>query len=298
MLWLEADELNSACYAHLSQLDGEMAEVLTRDSTLEQHALEDDAPVMPPPARSLYKVRWLALAASVLLSLGAVSSWMMLATVHRQGAGASVAVSTHLAQRRKLALGNGTLIDIGPESRLVLNVVTRRVRLDEGHARFIVQHDPAHPLVIEVGSATITDVGTVFDVTRSRQKSMVSVTQGSVRVDISGTPVELGTGQELELTDSTAIIHKFEPTSDVDRRDGIYNYRNATVGDVIADVARITGKKITASDRVQRMAFAGSIRIGANSSEDLARLMPALGLVAVKQGDGWELHAPAASDAR
>jgi transmembrane sensor len=72
----------------------------------------------------------------------------------------------------------------------------RAYRVQRGGARFQVTHDEARPFHVQVGSAVIEDVGTVFTVRRlSPALAEVAVDEGRVRVATTDGSFEVGTGE-------------------------------------------------------------------------------------------------------
>lgn len=59
----------------------------------------------------------------------------------------------------------------------------RRVSLDRGEAYFEVSHDASHPFVVEAGTGSITVTGTRFNVWTYGDDVVVTVTEGSVKVN-------------------------------------------------------------------------------------------------------------------
>lgn len=59
----------------------------------------------------------------------------------------------------------------------------RRISLNEGEAYFEVSHDATHPFVVEAGTGSITVTGTRFNVWTFGDDVVVTVTEGSVRVN-------------------------------------------------------------------------------------------------------------------
>ncbi|WP_263139938.1 FecR family protein [Pseudomonas sp. RIT-PI-AD] len=87
--------------------------------------------------------------------------------------------------QREVVLPDGSRVDLNLDTRLSFsNYKDRRnVALQEGEAFFTVSHDPAHPFVVEAGSGSITVTGTRFNVWTYRDDVVVTVTEGSVKVN-------------------------------------------------------------------------------------------------------------------
>ncbi|MFX6838621.1 FecR family protein, partial [Acinetobacter baumannii] len=65
---------------------------------------------------------------------------------------------------KELAFADGTRIDLNGQTALALDQADpRAVRLEQGEARFAVQHG-AKPFTVQAGGFELRDLGTVFNV--------------------------------------------------------------------------------------------------------------------------------------
>ncbi|WP_179506154.1 MULTISPECIES: FecR domain-containing protein [unclassified Sphingomonas] len=140
------------------------------------------APAEPVPLESLPPPRRHPRIA-MLAGLGAVAAALALALLPRGG----MAVATGTGEVRRLGLADGSSLAIDARSRLTVDVVRggrRQVAMAGGRALFRVTHDAAHPFQVVAGGVTITDVGTVFEVTQDEDAGTVDVivSEGAVRV--------------------------------------------------------------------------------------------------------------------
>ncbi|WEK45133.1 MAG: FecR family protein [Candidatus Andeanibacterium colombiense] len=93
-----------------------------------------------------------------------------------------------VGERRELALADGTRVTLGSDTALALDVDadSRNVRMFRGEAFFAVKHDPAHPFRVRSGDATVTVLGTRFDVRMAGGDTQVTVEEGRVRLSGPG----------------------------------------------------------------------------------------------------------------
>jgi len=107
---------------------------------------------------------------------------------------------TGTAERVTVALGDGTLIRLGPESeiRLLPGRRERRVELD-GRAFFAVAPDPDRPFVVKTAMAEATVLGTRFDVNATGGQVRVLVVEGRVALGSGAQSVELGPNELSEV---------------------------------------------------------------------------------------------------
>ena len=103
---------------------------------------------------------------------------------------------------RSVPLADGSRIDLDANAlvRLPLAPWRHEVRLIRGDAVFDIVHDDSRPFVVQVGKATLTDLGTRFLVQPlSSDKALVAVFDGRVQVAASG-------GQDTVLDAGQAAI--------------------------------------------------------------------------------------------
>ncbi len=95
--------------------------------------------------------------------------------------------STGTAETRAVALEDGSVITLAPESAVTVSFSAdqRTVELLEGEAFFDVNANPERPFIVEAGEVETTVLGTGFDVLRALNGVDVSVEHGQVRVDYS-----------------------------------------------------------------------------------------------------------------
>lgn len=172
-------------------------------------------------------------------------------------------------------MNGGTVLRVAPEGR--------SAQLVAGEAFFVVRHDAARPFTVTAGEATITDLGTRFDVTRAEGLVIVGVAEGSVAVESKGDQrAELVAGQGGEV--SGAGIRQFEvaPGSVAGWTEGRLRYEDAPVEQVMADVRRATGLRLTPGPVAGRR-FTGTIGIDGPPEALRARLELLLGAA---EGEG------------
>ena len=92
---------------------------------------------------------------------------------------------TGTAEVQSLALQDGSTAYLAPQSALGIDYTSgeRRIRLLKGDAFFDVARDPAHPFRVVAGDASVTVLGTAFEVRRTESGATVAVQRGHVRVN-------------------------------------------------------------------------------------------------------------------
>ena len=171
----------------------------------------------------------------------------------------------------------------------------RDVRLEGGRALFTVVHDDAHPFVVVVGQTTLTDLGTIFDVTQLQDGVRVSVSEGSVRVDAPADTATLNPGDSVIATPRGLDRRTLSPDDVAAWREGRLTYADEALGVVAQDLARALNRPITVSPALSGRRFSGSLTTRAAPEDQKGRLSRLLDVSVVDEGAGWRLEPRPAS---
>ncbi|WP_109355846.1 FecR domain-containing protein [Sphingorhabdus sp. EL138] len=195
------------------------------------------------------------------------------------------------------APGETRVIALGPETRIEMNGDTvvatdpanpRFARLDRGEAVFFVKHNESKPFVVESGSFTLRDEGTVFNVRNAEKLFSVSVSEGSVRFNPEQEQQLVKAGQSLTLTDGkNPVLRAIEPEAVAGWREGRLYYDNAPLSAIAADLGRLSGKKISVADSISDQRFTGVILVDKESEAMAQKLEQLLGVRAENTDEGW-----------
>ena len=93
-------------------------------------------------------------------------------------------IQTDRGERREVALADGSVIQVDPETRLRVKYEehARRVFLERGRALFHVAKNTERPFLVEANNTTVRAVGTAFAVERQHESIVVTVSEGKVAV--------------------------------------------------------------------------------------------------------------------
>jgi transmembrane sensor len=93
-------------------------------------------------------------------------------------------IQTDRGERREVALADGSVIQVDPETRLRVKYEdhARRVFLERGRALFHVAKSTERPFLVEANNTTVRAVGTAFAVERHHESIVVTVAEGKVAV--------------------------------------------------------------------------------------------------------------------
>lgn len=256
--WLAASPANQAIYQRLKQLweEGLNHYIVYREADPEQawDALQQllDAPMTPEekpvipltgkePPRMM---RWLVAATLILVSAG-IALW------YHQDRTAPVQYATIAGEQKRIPLPDGSTMVLQPETRLQLpgnyNKTDRTVVLQSGTVQFDVVHHEQLPFTVDLGVASVKDIGTTFTIVRTSDSITVAVTSGKIAFTekSSGQTRELSAGGSLCLYTSAQHAGEVKVTAP-----GGSNLRfdNTSLQEVIDALQQQFGKKILLED--------------------------------------------------
>ncbi|WP_292960179.1 FecR family protein [Novosphingobium sp. UBA1939] len=189
--WLNADPARAGALlraqAALAMLGGGLPEAACLPS--ETPAPVEDADKLP---RKVW--RWVAGGAVLAASLAALAFLNL--------PRAETFEADH-GEVRALALRDGSAVSVDAGSRVDVRIEddARVTRLVRGKALFHVAHDPGKPFRVIVGDVTITDIGTVFQVSDDAEAGFVDVlvSEGAVDVEAAGARTRLVAGNRARF---------------------------------------------------------------------------------------------------
>src|ERR1700733_15651623 len=91
-------------------------------------------------------------------------------------------IETQRGERRQVALADGSVVQVDPQTRLNVQYEarTRRVVLERGRALFHVAKNPERPFLVRVRNTPVRAVGTAFAVEEADHTVVVTVAEGRV----------------------------------------------------------------------------------------------------------------------
>ena len=276
-LWMAADARHAEAYWRLAEIEGDAVEAL---QTAPPPTV---ARVMRRRAFALPRRSVLAAAVAVLAVGGAWIGWSQRAQPW--------IIETAPGETRTVTLDDGSRVSLAGGTRLVLDRKhPRDVDLEAGRALFEVEHDEARPFVVQVADATLTDLGTTFDVTRLDDGARVSVSEGVVRVDLQAATETLNAGDGA-LATSAGIERREVSTEEVAAwREGRLSWTGESLTIVAQDLSRALNRPIAVSPSVANRRFSGSLTTTSEATGQRARLARLLGVSVVEDGEGWRLE--------
>ena len=230
-------------------------------------------PHLQLPTRRLkwYRQRFIRIctqAAAVLLLVA--GSWYASRTVIIEDTAKQyLSVAAPAGQRIDITLQDGTSVCLNSGAKLEYPIRfnrNRRVKLS-GEAMFNVEHDAAHPFIVETFACDVEVLGTKFNVkARSEDGEFVaSLVEGKVRVTDrfnTNNHVELRPREQVTHLNGRLILGRIPEHEGFLWREGLIAFRDASFGDLLDEFEKYYGVKIEVRRQdIPTNLFTGKIRI-------------------------------------
>lgn len=247
------------------------------------------------------RTRWIALAAALALAAVGLTLWM-------NGDRDILLVETPVSGHRNIRLPDGSMVSVGAASRIrvAMRPDARTIELDRGEAYFDVVRDPHRPFSVRTGAASVTALGTAFNVRRAGERIEVGVAEGAVAVTSrgntllaragiqQGSPARVDAGQRLVIEPehpAAPMIEKVASATVGSWREGRLHYAGEPLSFVIEDVNRYADVPIVIADRsIEPLRVTGTVS-EKNVSSWLKSLESALPIEVTSDGETLELRA-------
>ena len=208
--------------------------------------------------------------------------------------------TTEIGEHRSIFLTDGSVLDLNTDSEIEIdyNAQRRKVRLLKGEAFFRVAHNANRPFIVYAGEKSVRAVGTAFIVRLMPKKFEVTVTEGKIELshtvnneqpsnetnnaDVDFTtntqkisskqqvPIYLEAGetvlynksnQNYPMAELVAMVSEREIKRKLSWQDGLLDFSDTPLIDVINDLSRYTSMKIEISDpELRELKFGGLFR--------------------------------------
>ncbi len=285
--WLEADPRHNAAYEIVAAADADAAATLTAaPAVVAPVVVPIGRPVLRRPPLSARRT-WLGW--SIAASLAVVAG--VLGVQRFTPATPLTVIATAAGEHRSLFLPDGTRVDLNGGTRLAFDTATpREIRFDAGEALFSVGHDAAKPFTVTTANGVVQDVGTVFNLARTGDRTEIAVAEGSVMYNPAAEKLLVAAGSTLAVGSRAEYGH-VDAKSVGSWRRGRLVYHGATVARIAADLSRNIGEPVTPSPEVARQSFSGVILLDRDRAQMFARLGGLLDVDATHGAAGWALTA-------
>jgi len=184
---------------------------------------------------------------------------------------------THTGERHEWVLPDGSVVALGPRSRLSVayTAARRQIRLDVGEAFFRVKKNPHWPFTVMSLNGRITAVGTAFDVRAIADRVTVTVREGTVAIGASSAVpaalqgasptglVRVTRGEQAvydsDRPASDPKITRVDPSESARWQEGWLVYRNEPLKYVIADLSRYANLNVDVAGSAGELRFSGTV---------------------------------------
>jgi transmembrane sensor len=200
--------------------------------------------VEDPRARKRIVAVKMAMAACVVLGLGALFVWNVRFAHPPTSVASSLRFETRHGEQMTRRLADDTVLHLDTDSAVTIRFgeKERLVTLDSGQADFEVAHDPTRAFRVVAGAAEVVDIGTQFDVRRELDATVITVLEGRAAVrpspmqkegtnrtqNLPQSPVPLGPDQQLRVTQgqwpATPIAVDAQRTTSWLRREVVFDH--------------------------------------------------------------------------
>lgn len=151
--------------------------------------------------------------------------------------------ATEVGEQRSLQLADGSRVRLDTASRIRVRFTEgeRRIELAEGQAFFEVAHNPARPFVVSTTDASVTAVGTVFEVRRVGSETRVVLVSGAVDVAqaaAKGAPQRLLPNQQTAIKSGKAKVSTVNADTATSWTTGELTFVDTPLAEAVAEVNR------------------------------------------------------------
>jgi len=189
-------------------------------------------------------------------------------------------------------LSDGSKLTLNGDSRARVALASRErdVRLDRGEAFFRVAHDPSRPFTVHARDASVTALGTAFNVNRLDDATEISVHEGKVRVVAIAArnhPVVVSAGESIRVSArGIEARSRFNPAIVNDWRSGWIELNNGRLGDLVTELNRANAARpIELKDpSLANLRLTGRFR--ANAPRETAALVAATHRLDLREAPG------------
>jgi transmembrane sensor len=163
---------------------------------------------------------------------------------------------TGTAEIKTVTLPDGSRAHLNAGSALALDYAggRRRLTLLAGEAWFEVEKDPSRPFTVETIGGAVTARGTAFDVSTSKARTEVTVTEHSVEVESKGRAVIVDAGRQTAFGPDLPALEPYP--ADLDSvtawRRGKLIVKDQSLAEVIAALGRHHHGLVVLADRTLR----------------------------------------------
>lgn len=257
---------------------------------VEQEAAEEDSKI-----KTIAGTRKKRALLFTVLSVAAIL--VLVAGIWYMKAGSSRNFETAVAEQQSVTLADGSVIKLFPASSMEVppnyNGSVRKVILKKGEAFFEVRHQEQKPFIVELGIASVKDVGTSFRIKKTNDSIHLVVmdgsvefrnnTNGEVRLLMAGTQATLLTG-----AGNSGPLIVSDPVSDPGYSHNPLRFINTLLPEVIQQFRVEYKKQIMIDPAIAQKRFTGNLE-GQSFDNAIDVLCRSLNITLVHKNDLYYL---------
>ncbi len=276
--WLKAAPTHAAAFASLRRTLRDPALLAAIET------VRDAAPVKPVRAARRHR-HWGLIAAGLIALVGGLGLTLRLLPVDPRAE--PIILATAIGARSDHALSDASVIHLNADTQasVLYGKASRDVQLHKGDAVFDVAKNPRRPFSVTAGDATVTAVGTSFEVERVSDAVEVRVFEGTVRVSrANAEPRLVAKGEWLLLAADKTTAGHFSPETYQGWRSDWLDAKAMPLKYVVARLNRYTVDQVALSNAAMgELKVTGRFRLD-RTNDALAMISTLLGVDAAKQG--------------
>lgn len=248
--WHDADPRHRAAYEEISRLWSQLDPLEAAFAPRSQH--NSIWPLAPSPSRRSWLAGWRLAIASASVAMAGLMLFLLAPEAARLPTRLMADHSTDVGEQRIVELPDGSAAYLNTDTAIdvMYSAGNRRVVLLRGEALFEVQKDARRPFDVLASEGKATAVGTVFVVRKASDGTIVSVTEGLVRVtspDAGGasdtapeTSMLVGAGESVSYRPGS--VPHFLGQTDVEAaaawQRGVISIRDRPLAEALAEIGR------------------------------------------------------------
>ena len=273
--WLSSDASHQRAFASVSRAahaitahaaDARLAALA--DEAFTQAHVSTPGSHAAPAARKRRMAVPLALAASVLVAVGVIR----VAPELQSRSAPRVSYETAAGQTRVLQLSDGSTVqlDVATKIEVQMRSDERRIILNAGRAYFKVAHDALRPFAVTAHDVRTVALGTEFQVQRDAERTVVTLTHGSVLVSdaTAESPLweeRLLPGDQVRMSAGASAPERriVDPASATSWMQGRHVFDHTPLNEAIAEVNLYSDRKLRLGDpSLAQMQIGGNFAAG------------------------------------
>lgn len=290
LTWYESDARNKQAFDQASAIASRTPEAVDRRGAMAPSSWRQGSAAKARTRKRRRRAAWVGAATAAGLAVFVLQFGLDLS---RLGAGSNAEPTVE-----RTVLPDGSRADLATNSTMQpeYSDEVRLLTMTDGVAYFTVAHDPERPFVVRAGDFYVRATGTAFNVRYSGERTVVTVTEGTVDVyPVARQPepaapppadaLRIKAGKEV-VWDSPAVepdVKTVDPAHALSWQEGRLEYLNEPLDSAIADINRYSSRKIIIRDpALGDLVFSGAVLT--DSADVWVRSLPRLFPVELRKG--------------